>query len=246
MTEKAWSNMSRLQDKVVIITGAVGNLGRAVAERVQAQGGGMVLVDRPGDRLAETYSDLKKSPQHWLAPGIDMTDSNAVNAMVAEAHQRFGRIDGLVNTVGGFRGGKPVHETDLAEWDFLYDINVRTALNACRAVIPYMLKAQSGRIVNVASRNAFQGSPHYAAYSAAKTAVLRLTESLAGELKTRGINVNCIVPGTIDTPQNRAAMPKADFSTWVAPGDLAHVVVFLLSEAARSVTGAAVPVYGRS
>src|SRR3970040_2798258 len=102
MTEKAWSNMSRLQDKVVIITGAVGNLGRAVAERVQAQGGGMVLVDRPGDRLAETYSDLKKSPQHWLAPGIDMTDSNAVNTMVAGAHQRFGRSEGLVNTGGGF------------------------------------------------------------------------------------------------------------------------------------------------
>ncbi|MEX2163442.1 MAG: SDR family NAD(P)-dependent oxidoreductase [Sulfuricaulis sp.] len=238
--------MSSLKDRVVIITGAVGNLGRAVAERVQAQGGRMVLVDRSGDRLAETYRDLKKTPRHWLAPGIDLTDASAVNAVVAEAYQRFGRIDGLVNTVGGFRGGKPVHETDLADWDFLYDINVRTALNACRAVIPYMLKAQRGRIVNVASRNAYQGSPHYAAYGAAKTAVLRLTESLAGELKTRGVNVNCIVPGTIDTPQNRAAMPQADFSTWVAPDDLAHVVVFLLSDEARSVTGAAVPVYGRS
>jgi NAD(P)-dependent dehydrogenase (short-subunit alcohol dehydrogenase family) len=235
-----------LKDKVVIITGAVGNLGRAVAERVQAQGGKTILVDRSSDRLQKTYGELKSSTQHWLAPGIDLTDPKAVNAMAAGAHQRFGRIDGLVNTVGGFRGGKPVPETDLAEWDFLYDINVRTALNACRAVIPYMLKAQSGRIVNVASRNAFQGGPHYAAYSAAKTAVLRLTESLAGELKTRGISVNCIVPGTIDTPQNRAAMPKADFSTWVAPGDLAHVVVFLLSDEARSVTGAAVPVYGRS
>lgn len=246
MTEAARVNMSRLKDRVVIITGAVGNLGRAVAEHVQAQGGRMVLVDRSGDRLAETYGDLKKTPQHWLAPGIDMTDSNAVNAMVAEAHQRFGKIDGLVNTVGGFRGGKQVHETDLAEWDFLYDINVRTALHACRAVIPYMLKAQSGRIINVASRNAYQGSPNFAAYGAAKTAVLRLTESLAGELKTRGINVNCIVPGTIDTPQNREAMPKADFSTWIAPEDLAHVVVFLLSDEARSVTGVALPVYGRN
>jgi NAD(P)-dependent dehydrogenase (short-subunit alcohol dehydrogenase family) len=238
--------MPSLKDKVVIITGAVGNLGRAVAERVQARGGKTVLVDRSSDRLREAYGELKGSAQHWLAGDVDMTDPKAVNAMVAEAHKRFGRLDGLVNTVGGFRGGKPVHETDLAEWDFMYDINVRTALHACRAVIPYMLQAQRGRIVNVASRNAFQGSPHYAAYSAAKTAVLRLTESLAGELKTRGINVNCIVPGTIDTPQNREAMPKSDFSTWVPPEDLAHVVAFLLSEEARSVTGAAVPVYGRS
>lgn len=238
--------MSSLKDKVIIITGASGNLGRAVAARVQAQGGKMVLVERSAEHLKAAYGALKDSAQHWLAGGIDMTDANAVSAMTAAAHQRFGRLDGLVNTVGGFRGGKPVHEVDLAEWDFMYDINVRTALHACRAVIPYMLKAQSGRIINVASRNAFQGSPHYAAYSAAKTAVLRLTESLAGELKTRGINVNCIVPGTIDTPQNRADMPQADFSTWVPPEDLAHVVAFLLSDEARSVTGAAVPVYGRS
>jgi NAD(P)-dependent dehydrogenase (short-subunit alcohol dehydrogenase family) len=238
--------MSGLKDKVMIITGAAGNLGRAVAACVQAQGARMVLVERSVEHLKAAYGELKGSDQHWLAGDVDMTDPKAVNAMAAEAHKRFGRLDGLVNTVGGFRGGKPVHEADLAEWDFMYDINVRTALHACRAVIPYMLKAQSGRIVNVASRNAFQGSPNYAAYSAAKTAVLRLTESLAGELKTHGINVNCIVPGTIDTPQNREAMPKADFSTWVPPEDIASVIAFLLSDEARSVTGAAVPVYGRS
>lgn len=238
--------MSSLKDKAVIITGAVGNLGQAVARRVQAQGGRTILVDRSSERLQKTYNELKGSDRHWLAGDVDMTDPKAVNAMAAEAHKRFERLDGLVNTVGGFRGGKPVHETDLAEWDFMYDINVRTALHACRAVIPYMLQAGSGRIINIASRNAFQGSPNYAAYSAAKTAVLRLTESLAGEMKTRGITVNCIVPGTIDTPQNRKDMPKADFSTWVPPEDLANVIAFLLSDEARSVTGAAVPVYGRS
>jgi NAD(P)-dependent dehydrogenase (short-subunit alcohol dehydrogenase family) len=238
--------MSSLKDKVVIITGAVGNLGHAVAKRVQAQGSKTILVDRSSDRLQKTYGELKGSAQHWLAGGIDMTDPKAVNAMAAEAHQRFGRLDGLVNTVGGFRGGKPVHETDLEEWDFLYDLIVRTTLNGCRAVIPYMLQAQSGSIINIGSRNVFQGSPNYAAYSAAKTAVLRLTESLAGELKARGINVNCVLPGTIDTPQNREAMPKADFSAWVPPGDLASVIAFLLSDDARAVTGAAVPVYGRS
>lgn len=238
--------MSSLKDKVVIITGAVGNLGHAVAERVQSEGGRMVLVDRSNDRLQKTYNKLKDSAQHWLVGNINMTDPKSVNAMVAEAHKRFGRLDGLVNTVGGFRGGKPVHETDLSEWDFLYDLIVRTTLNGCRAVIPYMLQAQGGSIVNIGSRNVFQGNPNYAAYSAAKTTVLRITESLAGELKTHGIKVNCVLPGTIDTPQNREAMPKADFSTWVPPGDLASVIAFLLSDDARSVTGAAVPVFGRS
>jgi NAD(P)-dependent dehydrogenase (short-subunit alcohol dehydrogenase family) len=237
---------SDLKDKVIIITGAVGNLGRAVAARVNALDGGMVLVDRSSDRLQKAFAELKGSDRHWLTGDIDMTDVKAVGAMAAQAYKRFGRIDGLVNTVGGFRGGNPVHETDPAEWDFLFDINVRTLLNACRAVIPYMLKARNGRIVNIASRNAFQGSPNYAAYGAAKTAVLRLTESMAGELKAHGINVNCIAPGTIDTPQNREAMPDADFSTWVPAEDLANVIAFLLSDDARSVTGAAVPVYGRS
>ena len=238
--------MSSLQDRVVVITGAVGNLGSAVARRVRAQGGKMVLVDRSSERLQKIHGDLKGNDQHWLVSGIDMTDPKAVSAMVAEAHKRFGRIDGLVNTVGGFRGGKPLHEAELSEWDFLYDINVRTVLNACRAVIPYMQKARSGRIINIASRNAFQGSPNYAAYSATKAMVLRMSESMAGELKAHGITVNCIVPGTIDTPQNREAMPKADFSTWVPPEDLAKVIAFLLSDDARSVNGTAIPVYGRS
>lgn len=238
--------MSNLKDKVVIITGAVGNLGHAVARQVHEQGGKTILIDRSADRLQKTWNELKGSDRHWLADDIDMTDPASVNAMVAEANRRFGRLDGLVNTVGGFRGGKPVHETDPAEWDFLYDLIVRTTLNGCRAVIPYMLQARSGSIINIGSRNVFQGSPNYAAYSAAKTAVLRLTESLAGELKVHGIRVNCVLPGTIDTPQNRRDMPKADFSAWVPPADLANVIAFLLSDAARSVTGAAVPVFGRS
>src|SRR3989344_203948 len=120
--------MSSLKDKVVIITGAVGNLGHAVATRVQAQGGKTILVDRSSDRLQKTYGELISSTQHWLAGGIDMTDPQSVNAMAAEAHKRFGRLEGLVNTVGGVRGGKAVHETDLSEWDFLYDLNVRTTL----------------------------------------------------------------------------------------------------------------------
>ena len=238
--------MLSLKDRVVVITGAVGNLGRAVAKAVQPLDAHMVLVDRSADRLQEVYGDLAGNTAHWLADGVNMTDPKAVNTLMAEVHSRYGRLDGLVNTVGGFRGGKPVHNTDVADWDCLFDINVRTALNACHAAVPYMIQTRHGRIVNVASRNAFQGSANYAAYSAAKAAVVRLTESMAGELGARGITVNCVVPGTLDTPQNRDAMPKSDFSSWVPPGDVANVIVFLLSDEARSVTGAAIPVYGHS
>ena len=158
---------------------------------------------------------------------------------------RFGRIDALVNTVGGFRGGKPLHEADLADWDFLFNVNVRTTLLCCRAVVPQMLAQQSGRIINVASHDGLEGKANYAAYSASKSAVLRLTESLAGELKNSNINANCILPGTIDTPQNRQAFPQADFEKWVAPEAIADVIQFLASDAARAINGAAIPVFGK-
>ena len=149
-----------------------------------------------------------------------------------------------MNTVGGYRGGKPVHEADLADWDFLFNVNVRTTLLCCRAVIPQMVKQQSGKIINVASRDGLSGSAGYAAYSASKSAVLRLTESLANELKTSNINVNCIMPGTIDTPQNRAALPNGDYSKWVEPADLANVILFLASDASRAINAAALPLFG--
>ena len=165
--------------------------------------------------------------------------------MAQAACERFGRIDALVNTVGGYRGGKPVHEMDLADWDFLFGVNLRTTLLCSRAVIPQMLRQGGGRIVNVASRDGLVGSAGYSAYSASKSAVLRLTESLAAELKNSNINVNCIMPGTIDTPQNRKAIPNGDFSKWVEPEAIAEVILFLISDAARAINGAAVPVYGK-
>jgi NAD(P)-dependent dehydrogenase (short-subunit alcohol dehydrogenase family) len=139
-----------------------------------------------------------------------------------------------------------VHEADPADWDFLFSANVRTTLLCCRSVIPQMLKQKSGRIINVSSREGLEAHAGFAAYSASKSAVLRLTESLAAELKASDINVNCIMPSVIDTPQNRAAMPNADFSKWVAPEAIADVIAFLASDAARAVTGAAVPVYGKA
>ena len=231
---------------VVIITGAVGNLGLATARTFRRTGFRTVLVDRPQDRLSKVFADLTKSPDHLLAGGVDLSSPVSVEKLVADALARFGRIDVLVNTVGGWGGGKPASEEALATWDFLFNVNLRTTLHCCRAVVPQMLKQQRGKIINVASRDGLLGSAGYSAYSASKSAVLRLTESMADELKASNINVNCIMPGTIDTPQNRAAMPDANFSKWVEPSALADVILFLASDAARAINGAAVPVYGKA
>jgi NAD(P)-dependent dehydrogenase (short-subunit alcohol dehydrogenase family) len=166
--------------------------------------------------------------------------------MVVETIKRLGRIDVLVNAVGGFRAGTPLHETSLETWDFMLNLNARSVFIASRTVIPHMLAQGSGKIVSVAARPGLRGNAKMAAYSVSKSAVIRLTESMAAELKGAGINVNCILPGTIDTPQNRQAMPNADPSRWVKPEALADVILFLASDAAREVHGAALPVYGRS
>src|SRR5258708_16168514 len=235
----------QLAGKVVVVTGSVGNLGLSTAQQLQRVGAKTVLLDRSNERLQENYPDLINSPDHYLAGGVDLANPDSLATTVQTALARFGRIDSLVNTVGAWRGGKPTHETDLGDWDFLFGVNVRTTLLCCRAVIPQMLRQGHGKIVNVASRDGLQGSAGYSAYSASKSAVIRLTESMAAEVKTSDINVNCVMPGTIDTPQNRKAIPNADFSKWVAPEAIADVILFLISDGARAINGAAIPVYGK-
>jgi NAD(P)-dependent dehydrogenase (short-subunit alcohol dehydrogenase family) len=234
--------MSDLSERTVIVTGAAGNLGSAVAKAFQAAGAKLALVDRAADRLPRIFPDLVGSPDHLLIPSVDLTDVDGVASMVAETLSRFGRIDVLANIAGGYRAGTPVHETPLEAWDFMLNLNARTVLIVSKAVIPHMLEQGSGKIVNVSTLAALKGQAKMAAYSASKSAVMRLTESMSAELKRKGINVNCIPPSTIDTPQNREAMPNADFSRWTKPEAIADVILFLASDAARAVHGAAVPV----
>ncbi len=230
-------------DRTVMITGAAGHLGRAVAAAFAAQGARLALVDLRRDALERAHG-ADDERQRLVA--VDLLDAAALDAAVDAVVAQWGRIDVLCNVAGGFRMGDAVHATSDADWNFLFDINARTLLHASRAVVPRMLEAGGGRIVNVGAWAAQHGAAHKGAYVAAKSAVIRLTESMALELRERGINVNCVLPTIIDTPDNRAAMPDADASRWVAPADLAAVIVFLASDAARAVHGAALPVCGLS
>jgi len=233
-------------NKVVMITGAIGNLGTVLARTFQASHAKLALIDRGEDRLKQTFADLVGSPDYLLINCADLMNANAVEASVVGAYQHFERIDVLVNTVGGFKAGKMLHETPVETLEFMLDLNSKAVFIACQKVIPRMLEGGSGKIINIAARPGLEGKAGMAAYAASKSAVFRFTESMAAELKDQGINVNCIIPGTIDTSANREAMPEADFSTWVSPESLAGVILFLASEAARDIHGAAIPVYGRS
>ena len=201
--------------KVVIVTGATGNLGSAVARAFLAAGAHLVPIDRNRDRQHEIFGDLVDSPSHFLASPVDLMSGADMNRVLRQAVQRLGRADVLVNTVGGFHGGNPLQETPAETWDLMMNLNARTVFLACQAAIPKMIEQGSGKIVNIASRAGLAGPENQSVYAASKSAVIRLTESMAAELRTQGINVNCVLPGTIDTPQNRIAMPKADYSRWV-------------------------------
>jgi NAD(P)-dependent dehydrogenase (short-subunit alcohol dehydrogenase family) len=237
--------MFDFSDKIVIVTGAAGTLGEATARAFYEAGAKLVLVDLKLAALQKTYGDSLDEAR-YLYVSVDLTNGDQVNGMVGKVMQHYGRIDVLANIAGGFTMGQPVHETDEKTWEFMLNLNAKTAFLTCRAAIPQMLAAGGGKIINVGARAGLQGSAKMAPYIVSKSAVIRLTESLAAELKHKGINVNCILPGTIDTPANREAMPNADFEKWVAPSDLATVILFLASPAAKAVQGAAVPVYGRS
>jgi len=210
--------------RVAMITGAAGNLGAAVGKAFADLGDTVVAVDLPTNLL----------------------DQAQVDAVVKKAITEHGRIDVLCNIAGGFRMGSPVHETSDKDWNFLLDLNARTVLHTARAVVPHMLAAGGGKIVNIGAYGAQRGAAQMGAYIASKSAVIRITETMAAELREKNINVNCILPTVIDTPQNRAAMPKADPGKWIAPKDLASVIVFLASDGARAIHGAALPVTGLS
>jgi NAD(P)-dependent dehydrogenase (short-subunit alcohol dehydrogenase family) len=232
--------------KVVLITGATGALGQVVARQFQQAGATLALCARDDAELSQRFADLALDPQHLLIGGIDLRAPDDCDRLARAVEERFGRLNALVNTVGGFMAGPPVHETPLDDWEQMLAMNLRTAFLVSRAVAPLLIRSGGGAIVHVSGRAGLAGFAGGAGYCAAKAGVIRLTEALSAELKEYGINVNCVLPGTIDTPSNRAARPDADFSRWVAPDALGEVMMFLCSPAARAIHGAAIPVYGLS
>jgi len=227
--------------RIVAVTGAHGILGSAVARAAARQGAKVVLIDhapRPPEGLLEACG-----PDALELSGVDLTDPAAARTAIDAAAARFGGLDALINVAGGF-AWQTLAEGDPAVWDRLYAMNVKTAANASRAAIPHLKASTAGRIVNIGANGAVKAGAGMGAYAASKAGVHRLTESLAEELKGQ-VTVNAVLPSIIDTPANRADMPRADFASWVTPEELAAVILFLASPAASAVTGALIPVTGR-
>jgi NAD(P)-dependent dehydrogenase (short-subunit alcohol dehydrogenase family) len=232
--------------KVALITGAAGNLGRVVSRSFMDCGANVALIDRSRGRLHPLFDGLVKTERCHIVEEVDHSRVDSMQNMVDGVVERFGRLDFLVHTVGGFEGGEPLYKTSLESFERMMDAHARTTFIACQVVTPQMLAQGSGKIVTVASRSALEGQARQAAYAAAKAAVVRLTESLSAEVKMRGVNVNCILPGVIDTEENRRDMPNTDHSRWVQPESLAEVILFLCSDLARDIHAASIPVYGLS
>ncbi len=225
-----------MDGKVIVVTGALGALGKVVAEVALARGARVAGVDYGTSQIAAT-------PDRIEFGGVDLSDAAQAKKAIDAVASHFGRLDALVNIAGGF-AYETVVEGDPKTWQRMYALNVLTALNTSRSAIPHLAASASARIVNVGAMGALQAGSGMGAYAASKAGVHRLTEALAAEWKGK-ITVNAVLPSTIDTPANRASMPKADFGKWVTPQELADVILFLVSDAASAVTGALLPVSGR-
>ena len=222
------------QHRNVLITGANGGLGTAVSQAFLAEGATVIGVARSWNE-----------PLPFLTIAADVSTGEGCEAMVKQALEH-GPLDALVHLVGGFGGGMALAETSDQTWDGMLNLNLRTAFCAMRAALKPMRAAGRGRIVAVGSRAAVEPSPNYAAYAVSKAALVALVKNVAAEGTQFGVTANVVLPSTIDTPQNRAAMPQADFSRWVTPESIAKVIVYLASVAAADISGAVIPVYGRA
>lgn len=236
-----------LNGKVVMITGAAGNVGRAVVKAFAAAGARIALVDRFADPLADVLADLGSDSARFKGFPADLGDEEAVDTLIAHVMDQFGHIDALVHTVGGFASGTPVHESGLDVFDKMMALNARVLYLLCGKVAKHMVdNVVQGSISAIVARSALKGSANQAAYTASKAAALRIVESMALELRDKGIRVNAISPSIVDTPPNRQSMPNADPAKWVKPEEIGDLMVFLASDQASAITGAHIEINARS
>ena len=235
-----------LKDKVALISGGTGGLGAHVT-RAFLEAEAIVFVSYTKEEYFEDLKQrLQSGSERLFGVKNNILDDNDVKRMVVEVVEKTGRIDVLINLVGGFLADTPITQTSEDQWDKMIALNLKSAVNACRNVLPIMMKQKDGRIVNVGARPGLTGAGGMAAYAASKAALINFTQSLAAECRSENITANVIIPGTIDTQANRKAMPDADFSDWVSGDSLAGITAFYASDLARDINGAIVPVVGRS
>jgi len=225
-----------MKGKVVLVTGASGGLGTYVTQAFLGAGATVIGTSRKIQQSDFTSAGFTAIPGEISSRAGAQT---IVDGVVA----RFGRLDVLAHTVGGFAGGQSVTDTDDATFQRMLDLNLNSVFHILRATIP-VLRKSSGRIIAIGSRAALEPGPGVGAYSASKAAMLSLIKTVAAENRDAGVTANVVLPGTMDTPANRMAMPDADFARWVQPANVASLVVWLASDAGKEITGAAIPVYG--
>jgi NAD(P)-dependent dehydrogenase (short-subunit alcohol dehydrogenase family) len=234
-------------EKIVLVTGGTGGLGREVSMAFLEAGATVIVTYRAVEEFAAVVSAAQKiGAVPPTGVNVDVTDASAVEKFITEIVAKHSRLDILVNTVGGYAGGTNLWEVDQHTYDKMLQLNLKAGFVLAQAVVPRMIKQNRGWIVNIASKAALDHAAGGALYAASKAAALAMMDSLAADVKPYNINVNSVLPSIIDTAVNRAAMPRADFSKWPKPEEIARVILFLCSEDARVIHGAAIPVYGRS
>ncbi len=234
--------MYNFSDKTVVVTGAAGPLGQAVTRALATTGANLSLLDYKSGRLSKLYPEMEQTPQFLMIENIDAASLVAMQTAVNRTNTHFGRVDAFVATVGGYAGGMYVQDTEEVVLARMFKQHVHTVLAAAHAVAPIMANQESGVIVNIGAQSALKASSRNGAYSAAKAAGLRLTESLAAGLKKNGVRVYSLLPGTIDTPELREQMPDADVSNWTPPESIADVILFLISDASKAISQVAISV----
>lgn len=228
--------------KMVLVAGGTGGLGRAVTLAFLEEGARVAVTYRKRDELVPLKAAAGAAHSRLEGHETDVTDETAVKALVETVRAKQGRLDALVNTVGGFAGGKKLWEEDAATLDRMLGLNLRSGWALVRAAAPVMVAQGRGAIVNVAAQAALAPPAGLAAYAASKAAAIALLSSLAADLKGTGVRANSVLPAILDTDANRHAMPGADFTKWAKPADVARVILFLCGDDAKLVHGAAIPV----